>query len=525
MSLGEGWRSIPVRLLGATAVAVAALSTVLGVTRSAAATQGPGANLQGQTVYGSPSNIDLAGANMQDAALLGDFAGANFQGANLQGADLTRVTSLAGADFQGANAQSADLPSGVSLQGANLQGATFQGDSLRDDNIGGSSLQGTNLQGTNLNGADLTGAQVGGVNWNNSICPDATNSNNDGHTCVGHLTAAANLSVKLTDTSGGSVAVGHPISYSVTIENLGPSDATNMTALDTLPIQGLSNISSPALPPNVSFNVATDAWILGTLSAGSTQTLSLSGTVPSNATGASYANKVTASASDAPRASATDTDQLLLPPVVNNLTYTTAFQTALSQPAAGGLLSGATSPAGLPLTVAALGGVAVPTTETLADGGALQVNADGSFVYTPAAMFVGTDVFTFTVSDSFGNVSLPATVTFQVHAPSPPVVNNLTYSTGFDTRLTQPAAGGLLSGATSPAGLPLTVATLDGFGVPSSGSAEVGLADGGALLVSSDGSFIYVPAATFVGTDVFTFTVSDSLGDVSLPATVTFNVT
>ena len=54
-------------------------------------------------------------------------------------------------------------------------------------------LRGTDLRGTYLAGADLTnanlrGAHLGGDLWNNTICPDGTNSDANGGTCVGHLT-------------------------------------------------------------------------------------------------------------------------------------------------------------------------------------------------------------------------------------------------------------------------------------------------------------------------------------------------
>ena len=61
----------------------------------------------------------------------------------------------------------------------------------------GASLQNANLTGTdltyadfghaNLTGADLTGAVLGNVYWYNTICPDGTNSNDNGNTCENNL--------------------------------------------------------------------------------------------------------------------------------------------------------------------------------------------------------------------------------------------------------------------------------------------------------------------------------------------------
>ena len=48
--------------------------------------------------------------------------------------------------------------------------------------------------------------------------------------------------------------------------------------------------------------------------------------------------------------------------------------------------------------------------------GSVVVNLDGSFTYTPTAGFSGPDSFTYTLTDSDGNTSAPATVSLQVLA-------------------------------------------------------------------------------------------------------------
>ena len=70
--------------------------------------------------------------------------------------------------------------------------------------------------------------------------------------------------------------------------------------VDTLPTQGLTNISSPSLPSGVTFNSTTDTWTLASLASGQSVTVELAGTVPSGATGSTYVDTATASASDAP---------------------------------------------------------------------------------------------------------------------------------------------------------------------------------------------------------------------------------
>ena len=52
-------------------------------------------------------------------------------------------------------------------------------------------LAGANLSYSDLTGADLAGADLAGANlgviWSDTTCPDGTNSNNDGDTCVNNL--------------------------------------------------------------------------------------------------------------------------------------------------------------------------------------------------------------------------------------------------------------------------------------------------------------------------------------------------
>jgi uncharacterized repeat protein (TIGR01451 family) len=116
----------------------------------------------------------------------------------------------------------------------------------------------------------------------------------------------------VTDSDGvSSVTAGTSDTYAVVVTNTGLSSATNLSVVDTLPTQGLSNISSPALPSGVTFTSATDTWTLASLAAGQSVTLELSGTIPSGAVGTSYVNAASVSASDAPTVGASDTDTLI----------------------------------------------------------------------------------------------------------------------------------------------------------------------------------------------------------------------
>jgi hypothetical protein len=114
----------------------------------------------------------------------GNDFGADCAGNVLQGPD-----SLA----PGAQLQNCDVLSGaqlvnMDLRGANLCGANLSGTDLTDGDLTGAILTGADLTRATLCGADLRDAEVNGVSWGDTICPDCTNSNDNGGTCEGHLT-------------------------------------------------------------------------------------------------------------------------------------------------------------------------------------------------------------------------------------------------------------------------------------------------------------------------------------------------
>jgi VCBS repeat-containing protein len=142
--------------------------------------------------------------------------------------------------------------------------------------------------------------------------------------------------------------------------------------------------------------------------------------------------------------------------------------------------------------------------------GALTLNTDGSFNYTPASNFTGTDSFTYRASDGT-LASNQATVTITITATNDaPSAADDAYSTAEDTTVTVDAPG-VLGNDSDPDGNPLSPSLVSG---PSHG----------ALTLDADGSFTYGPAANFNGSDSFTYRVSDG-NLASNPATVTITVT
>lgn len=179
--------------------------------------------------------------------------------------------------------------------------------------------------------------------------------------------------------------------------------------------------------------------------------------------------------------------------------YSTPQDTALTR-AAPGVLANDSDPEGATLTAQ----LASTTTH-----GTLTLNADGSFSYTPAAGYSGSDSFTYRASDGT-NSSTAATVTITVSAVNKaPTAQNDSYSTAQDTVLTR-AAPGVLTNDSDPEGATLTARLAS-------------TAAHGTLTLNADGSFSYTPTAGYSGSDSFTYQASDGTNS-SAAATVTITV-
>ena len=165
-----------------------------------------------------------------------------------------------------------------------------------------------------------------------------------------------------------------------------------------------------------------------------------------------------------------------------------------------GLLSGATDIEGDPLTP-------VVISEPL--HGRMEVNPDGSFRYLPDADFNGLDTFTYQANDGVTQ-SNPATVTVTVHA-----VNDAPLATANNYNVIQ---DGTLNVAN-------TGVLADDFDVDGDSLAAVLITgpSSGTLTFRADGSFVYIPAAGYFGTDSFSYLASDGSLDSSV-VTVTINV-
>ncbi len=163
-----------------------------------------------------------------------------------------------------------------------------------------------------------------------------------------------------------------------------------------------------------------------------------------------------------------------------------------------------TDPENDPLTITAFDAASTA-------GGTIVDNLDGTYTYTPAAGFNGSDTFTYTVSDGAGGTDT-ATVTVSVGAVNdPPEATDDSAATDEDTPKLFHAATDWLGNDTDPDADPLTVSAFDGIS-----------SAGGSVVDHGNGTYTYTPPAHFGGTDTFTYTVSD--GTDSDTATVTVTV-
>jgi probable HAF family extracellular repeat protein len=94
--------------------------------------------------------------------------------------------TLAGCNLHGLNLSNANLVNAVLAQ-ANANKINLSNSDLSGANLTNVNLNGADLTGANLTGANLTGANINNVIWSNTTCPDGTNSDAHGGTCVGHL--------------------------------------------------------------------------------------------------------------------------------------------------------------------------------------------------------------------------------------------------------------------------------------------------------------------------------------------------
>ena len=134
--------------------------------------------------------------------------------------------------------------------------------------------------------------------------------------------------------------------------------------------------------------------------------------------------------------------------------------------------------------------------------GSWSLASNGAFTFTPGTGFSGDVVLTYRASD--GTATTSGTITFRIVNAAP----------------TCPAVA-----LTSPRGTTVTgtLACTDPDGSQLTYSLSKLKVRNGRLTISANGSFTFVPTASFVGTQVVPFNVSDGTSTVSGSITLTFN--
>jgi len=182
--------------------------------------------------------------------------------------------------------------------------------------------------------------------------------------------------------------------------------------------------------------------------------------------------------------------------------YTTDEDTVLRITGGRGVLANDTDEEGDDLSVAAT------RPETLPEHGTLALNADGSFAYTPAANFNGTDSFTYKANDGQAD-SAPVTVIIKVNSVNDAPTISLSQTASALDELTQMSLEAMASDIDNPASA-LRFSLTD--------------APAGATIDAASGAFRWIPTEA-QGPAKYTFrvNVSDGLATASGTVTVTVN--
>jgi uncharacterized protein YjbI with pentapeptide repeats len=128
------------------------------------------------------SGSDLSGVIFKN----GFFYSVDFYNTNLTSADFSEVRNQVDTNWE------QDVLY-IHFNNSDLTNTNFTHSQFMNSSFNGANLQNTNFSNAELRNVDFTGAQnmatatITGVFWSNVTCPDSTNSDNNGNTCVGHF--------------------------------------------------------------------------------------------------------------------------------------------------------------------------------------------------------------------------------------------------------------------------------------------------------------------------------------------------
>jgi T1SS-143 domain-containing protein len=140
--------------------------------------------------------------------------------------------------------------------------------------------------------------------------------------------------------------------------------------------------------------------------------------------------------------------------------------------------------------------------------GSVTININGTWTYTPATDYAGSDVFTVKVDDGHGGTAL-ATVNIGVGASNDPPKLTDPEDGSFDPETGKYTAS---TDEDTPVSGRVTATDSDGDAL----TFAPGLVPAhGTVVVNSDGTWTYTPAKDYNGSDSFTVTVSDGKGGIA----------
>ncbi|MGT2466666.1 Ig-like domain-containing protein [Mesorhizobium atlanticum] len=161
--------------------------------------------------------------------------------------------------------------------------------------------------------------------------------------------------------------------------------------------------------------------------------------------------------------------------------------------------------------------------------GSLHLHADHAGGNVPAGdngtnIQSGTDAFTYTVQDAFGNTNTSTiTISIKDDVPTAKADTDAAQSGETVTGNVETGTSTHGTGAADTAGAD-GIASIAWTGSVTNGGITTVTGTYGVLTVQADGSYSYKAFANTSGTDVFTYTIKDGDGDTS-PSTLTINVT
>jgi gliding motility-associated-like protein len=175
-------------------------------------------------------------------------------------------------------------------------------------------------------------------------------------------------------------------------------------------------------------------------------------------------------------------------PIANEDKYETLENTTLNIEAIG-VLSNDIDPDGDTLSA---------VLETNVINGSLDLNSDGSFIYTPNQNFYGVDSFSYKANDgefdsNIANVTIDVTLVNE-----PPVANDNSYEIQENTTLNVEKSEGVLSNDTDSDGDQLTAFLVTDV-------------NNGQLQLNANGAFSYIPDKDFYGVDSFIYKAFDGI--------------